>query len=511
MLSFIRRLQRAWVEPRPVRRPSRRLGLETLEVRAVMSSTNVLQTNLVSDLPGVAAVTDPNLINPWGISESGGSAFWISDNNAGLTTLYDTNAQGTTVNDPGLPLVGIPGVPVPGQAAPTQPSDPNGQGGTPTGTVFNGTSGFLLTPPADSKATKPGKAIFLFATEGGDIAGWNPGIFGTEGVVAVNNNTNPTATGGAVYKGLAITSTAAPVVATDAASNNLLYAANFRAGTVDVFDGNFQQINSSLAAGAFTDPNLPKGFAPFNVQELSVGGVTKIFVTYAKQDLSKHDDVAGAGNGFVDVYNTDGTGMQRLVSRGALDSPWGLAIAPSSFGSLAGALLVGNFGNGQINAYNATTGASLGQLLDGDGKPLQIPGLWALQPGNGGLGGLKGDLYFTAGIGGELHGLFGSLAPVAAGTSVGPALLATDAEMVQANLQIFTQASATLQSDIAAGAPDFVIKQDVKVFNQDEAALLQSQKLLATETLDQLGLSKHDGAGSGGKHSGEGDDFGRDH
>src|SRR5262249_55151520 len=155
----------------------------------------------------------------------------------------------------------------------------------------------------------------------------------------------------------------------------VLYAANFHDGRIDVFDTSFAPV--TLAKGAFTDPKLPKGYAPFNVQVLN----GKVYVTYAKQDADKHDDVAGKHHGFVDVYNLDGSGEQRLVRRGPLDSPWGLAIAPASFGSLAGALLVGNFGNGHINAFNATTGAPLGELKDPDGEPIEIDGLWALQVG----------------------------------------------------------------------------------------------------------------------------------
>jgi uncharacterized protein (TIGR03118 family) len=204
-------------------------------------------------------------------------------------------------------------------------------------------------------------------------------------------------TAGAVYKGLALAT---------ADSGPRLYAANFNAGTVDVFDTNFAPV---MRAGAFTDPNIPSGFAPFNIQNL--GG--RLYVTYAKQDDQQHDDVAGPGNGFVDIYDLNGTLLQRLISGAPLNSPWGLAMAPASFGAFSNALLVGNFGSGTIAAFDPATGAPLGTLQNKLGNPIALQGLWALQFGNGGNGGATDTLYFTAGIAGggarEDHGLFGSL------------------------------------------------------------------------------------------------------
>ena len=200
----------------------------------------------------------------------------------------------------------------------------------------------------------------------------------------------------AVYKGLAIFD--------PGHSDAVLYATNFRAGTVEAYDPNFDAPAS--VTGNFTDPNLPKGYAPFNDKVIN----GELYVTYAKQDADKHDDEAGVGNGFVDIFNLDGTLKERLISRGALDSPWGLQIAPSSFGSFAGDLLVGNFGNGMINAYNPTTGAFAGTLDGRDGSPLVIDGLWGLTTGNGSAaGGSLDTLFFTAGPNGESDGLFGSL------------------------------------------------------------------------------------------------------
>jgi uncharacterized protein (TIGR03118 family) len=396
--------------------------MEALEVRSLLSA-NILQTNLVSDLPGVARVHDPNLVNPWGISESGTGPFWISDNNAGLSTLYNVPGANNTPVSINPLIVSIP-----------TPGNPLGATGAPTGTVSNIDGGAMggFTVSGVDKNGNPitASAVFLFVTEDGTIVGWNPAVnpkgfdpakAGTYGIIAVDNSGNnfkqsdPAKQTGAVYTGLTTASGATPgtpIFASDPDTTTVLYAANFRSGKVEVYDTNFKAVK--LKGGAFADPNLPDGFAPFNVQVL--GG--KVYVAYAKQDANKHDDVAGNGNGFVDVFNLDGTpglagGQERLVSRGPLDSPWGLALAPSSFGALGGDLLVGNFGNGTINAFDPTTGASLGTLNGADGKPIQIDGLWALKVGNGGSGGGANTVYFTAGPDHETHGLFGSLTPVA--------------------------------------------------------------------------------------------------
>jgi uncharacterized protein (TIGR03118 family) len=467
--------------------------VEILESRRLLSGT-VLQTNLVSDLPGVAAVTDPNLVNPWGIAESPstpsrpGSPFWISDNNAGVSSLYSVpGANNTPVSINGL-VVSIP-----------SPGDPLGASGTPTGAVFNldggmtggfkvsgftksGTSGTPGTPTSAS-------AIFLFDTEDGTIVGWNPGVNptpnaanpGTYGIIppsvdnSGNNFTepNPALQTGAVYKGLTMAQSANPIFSADPASTTVLYATNFRAGTVEAYDPNFNPISLN---GVFSDPNLPDGYAPFNIQTL--GG--KIYVTYAKQDDLKHDDVPGPGRGFVDVFNLDGTpglagGVVRLATRGELNAPWGLAIAPASFGSFAGDLLVGNFGDGFINIYNPSTpGASLGQLTDPDGEAIQIDGLWALRVGNGGNGGSLNDVYFTAGLSHETHGLFGSLAPVAAGTPEGPA----ETQLAVAALDAAQLNLTTLQNDIAANASASQIRTDAQAFELSVDDLIRADRTL---------------------------------
>ncbi len=324
------------------------------------AANQFVQHNLVSDLAGLADHQDANLVNPWGICASSSSPFWLSDNGTGLSTLYDGN--GTAI-----PLIVT--IPVPAGVDPP---------GAPSGCIFNTTTSFQLNG-------KP--ANFLFSTEQGTIIGWNGGT--TASIVADNSAS------GAVYKGLAIATTA---------SGPMLYAANFNAGTVDMWDGNLNWVSMP---GAFSDPKIPAGFAPFNIQ--SMNGL--LYVTYAKQDDEKHDDVAGVGNGYVDTYNAEGVLLQRLVSAGALNSPWGLAVAPPRFGNFSNAILVGNFGDGRINAYSSFNGAWIGNLKDAYGNDIQISGLWGLRVGNGGKGGDTGALYFTAGIAGpdavEDHGLFG--------------------------------------------------------------------------------------------------------
>ena len=450
-----------------------RPGLEALEDRCLLSG-NVLQTNLVSDLPGVALVKDSNLVNPWGIAESSGSPFWIADNNSNLATLYMVpGAMNTPVSINPL-VVNIP----------TPVGD---TGGAPTGAVFN-----IDLAHGSFKLRNGSPAIFLFATEDGTIVGWNGG---TQAVIAKDNSGNnftepdPNQQTGAVYKGLAIAASATPVFAGDADSTAVIYAANFRTGQIDVFDSKFKQI--TLPTGAFTDPHLPDGYAPFNIQEL--GG--KLYVTYAKQDDTKHDDVAGRGKGFVDVYNLDGSpglanGKVRLISRGPLNAPWGLAIAPPGFAGISApandpVLLVGNFGDGFINAIDATNGTFLTKVKDPDGEPIQIDGLWALKVGNGGAGGLMNTVYFTAGIDHEMHGLFGALSTAAPGTPEGPA----EEQRVTAARDVVQLDRQQLAMDIKNGADRATIRQDVEQLETDLADLFRVQRALQRD-------ARQDGAGS---------------
>ncbi len=321
------------------------------------------QHNLVSDVSGLADRVDPNLVNPWGIASGPTTPFWVADNHTSKSSVYDGNRLPTRA---AVAIVGAP-----------------------TGIVFNAATDFAVAPGQPAK--------WLVATEDGTVAGWDTGA---AAVTKVDLSAL-----GTVYKGLTLGSTG---------GKNHLYAANFSAGRVDVFDANFAPV---APAGTFTDPNLPAGFAPFNVQ--NVDG--KLYVTYALQDAAKRDDVSGPGNGYVSVFDTGGKFLQRLVSKGPLNSPWGVVLAPVGFGGFGGALLVGNFGDGRINAFNPATGAWLGAVSDGSGKALAINGLWGLAFGNGAKAGDTHTLYFTANIAGsgavEDHGLFGSIAlsvPIAA-------------------------------------------------------------------------------------------------
>ena len=318
--------------------------------------------NLVSDINGVARHTDENLVNPWGLAIAPTGAIWVANNGSGTSTVY--NSQGEPLPNETTPLI----VEIP--AAPT-----NTEGANPTGTVFNPTADFVVTQGANS-----GKAIFLFASEDGVISGWNPGVDATHAVIGVDASTS-----GAIYKGLALGVTG---------GNSFLFATNFHAGTVDVYDKNFAPV---VIPGAFVDPTLPAGYAPFGIQ--NIGNL--LFVTYALQDALAEDDVPGAGNGFVNVFTLQGTFVRRFATQGALNAPWGLAlVGEKKFGKFRNTLLIGNFGDGRINAFDFTTGALIGPLLDADGVTLAFDGLWALA--------FSGkSLFFTAGIADEEHGLFG--------------------------------------------------------------------------------------------------------
>ena len=316
-------------------------------------------TNLVTDdqSANTAKSADTHLKNGWGISYAPTGPFWLSNNGTGTSTLYRVNSANAPTT---LGLV----VTIPGD-------------GSVTGQAFNGA------------ATHFNGDNFLFVSEDGTISGWR-GALGTAAQTfqpASSNN---------VYKGAAIA---------QAGNNTNFYAANFHAGTIDAFQNS---IGNSVFANAFKDPSLPAGYAPFNIQNLN----GTLYVTYALQDSAKHDEVAGLGNGFVDAFDLNGNLLGRVGSGGTLDAPWGLAIAPSSFGSFAGDLLVGNFGDGTINAFNLATDTFAGQLLNETGNPLVIDGLWALIPGNNGSAGNANTIYFSAGPNGEAHGLFGSIQAV---------------------------------------------------------------------------------------------------
>jgi uncharacterized protein (TIGR03118 family) len=323
MLTHLRRRFRRLFSRAPQDRSRRkwsRLSLEVLEERCVLSTAVAgsffQQTNLVADIPGLAANTDPRLLNPWGVALGADGLFRIDDNHAGLATVYDAN---------GNPQPGTVAIPLP-------PGAPAGSGpAAPDGAVNNPTAGFVI-----SEGGRSSPATTIFATEDGTITAFNAQVDSSNALIVADNSAT-----GAVYKALTLASTA---------GGTFIYATNFHNGTVDVFDSNFHQVH---LAGFFTDPNLPAGFAPFGIK--NVNGT--IFVTYAKQLApDNHDDQAGPGNGFIDEFTTDGQLIERFASGGALNSPHGLALAPANFGAFSNDLLVGNFGDGRINAFNLASG-----------------------------------------------------------------------------------------------------------------------------------------------------------
>src|SRR6266568_2964910 len=328
------------------------------------------QTNLVSDMPGVAAATDPNLVNAWGMSRGSGSPWWVSDNGTGVTTLY--TGTGSIV-----PLV----VAIP-------PSSAGSGTGTPTGQIFNGTQDFQIAPG------KP--ALFLFVTEDGTVSGWNPGVNAASAVLTVDTK------GTSVFKGIAIATIDHP----SQGATNFLYVADFRKGHVNVYDGSFHRIH--LDGDAFVDERLPEGFAPFNVQ--NIGG--NIYVAFAKQDAEKHDEVDGPGLGYVDVFSPTGHLLRRLQSGSWFNGPWGLAQAPTDFGAYSHDILVGQFGSGEIHVFDPVTGRFKGTLRDSTNAPIAIDGLWAIAFGGGTTSGPSTTLFFTAGSDDEQHGLFGAITAV---------------------------------------------------------------------------------------------------
>ena len=351
------------------------------------------QTNLVSDLPNIARVQDTNLVNSWGLSHSPTGPWWVSDNGTGLATVY--TGDGTPFN----PLVSS-GTPPLVVTIPPPAGSPAGTTAAPTGNVFNPTSDFAVPVP-QGPASKP--SIFIFATEDGTISGWNPNVSQTQAILAVDRSTvSQGGVTGAVYKGLATG---------QSNFNNFLYATNFRFGQVEQFDANFKLVHTFTDAALASDCPIAgppaQCFAPFGIQ--NIGGY--LVVTFALQDAAHHDDVKGAGNGFVDVFGTNGNLIRRLASGGTLNSPWGLTLAPNGFGRFGKDLLVGNFGDGRINAFDFDTGAFRGQLQGqgGSSNPITIDGLWGLGFGNGGLAGPTDTLFFTSGPHGEADGLFGSI------------------------------------------------------------------------------------------------------
>jgi uncharacterized protein (TIGR03118 family) len=312
-------------------------------------------TNFQSDIPGVAQHIDPNLVNPWGMAVSPSGTVWVSDNGTGVSTLYHQDGTAASL------IVTIP------------TSVRGGHRGTanPTGQVFNGTQFFPVTRNGNSAP-----AIFIFVSEDGSISGWNPTLDGTHAIIAVDNGRNR-GINSAIYKGATLGV---------ANSHNFLYVTNFHTGHVETYDENFHQVTPN----GFVDPNLPDGYAPFGIRNFN----NEIFVTYAKQDQRRVDDVACPGCGFVSVFDTSGNFLRRLVSNGNLNAPWGLVEVEDE-------LWVGNFGDGLINVYDPMTGAFIETLMRADMTPLQFDGLWDMLPAQ------NGGVFFTAGIADEEHGLFG--------------------------------------------------------------------------------------------------------
>jgi len=334
------------------------MSLTAAVARAASTSANNFNwVNFQSDIAGVARHVDPNLVNPWGMALSSSNTIFVADNGKGVATSY--NADGTST---GL-VVTIPA------------SATNTEGANPTGNVANSTSFFKVTKNGNSLPS-----TFIFVSEDGSISGYNAQLDATNAILAVDNGAT-----GAVYKGATMGV---------ANSHNFLYVTNFHAATVETYDENFAL--QSSASFPFTDPNIPAGFAPFGIRQFN----GQVFVTYALQNAEMHDDVAGPGNGFIDIFDTNGGLVKRLVSNGALNSPWGLALASGTFNPFQNDLLVGNFGDGRINVYDPTTGAFVGTPTLKDGTPLDFENLWDLLQLNHGL-------YFSAGIGDEQHGLFG--------------------------------------------------------------------------------------------------------
>ena len=347
-------------------------GLSLFLLPVVAEAQHYKQTNLVSDISGMAAVTDPNLKNPWGLTRSpGGSPWWVSNNNSGTSTLYNGSGAIIPINGTGTVTVPPPGF------------SPGAQS-TPTGVVFNGSPTDFLVAPGKS-------AHFIFVTEDGTISGWNGG---QNAVLMVDNSDKGN---GAVYKG---------ATSGEINGSKFLYVTNFRSAKVEVYDTNFKRVH--LGEEAFEAEHIPHGFAPFNIQ--NIGGT--LFVTYAKQNAAKHDDVAGPGLGFVEIYTTTGRHIGHLQHGDWFNSPWGVVWTTRDFGEFSNAILVGNFGSGWIAAFNGFTYKFMGFIKNPDDSIMTIDGLWSLTFANDGAAGLANTLYFSAGINDESDGLFGSITPV---------------------------------------------------------------------------------------------------
>jgi uncharacterized protein (TIGR03118 family) len=388
------------------------------------------QANLTSDTAGTASVKDANLINPWGVAFFPGNPFWVSDNNSGFSTLY--NKSGMVQSSPFT---------IPPPAGSSNPS-------TPTGIVANGGGAFNVNGQS---------SVFIFDTEDGTISGWNG--TGSAAILAVDNSK-----AGAVYKGLALITNG---------SGTFLLATNFNSGSVDVFDSTF---HATTLSGTFLDPNLPAGFAPFGIHVIN----NQLVVTYAQQDAAKHDPVHAAGAGYVDLFDLNGNFVRRIASQGNLNAPWGATIAPAGFGSLGGDLLIGNFGDGTVNAYNFSAGTFIDQMKDANGAVIANASLWELLFDASGQTGDPNTMYITAGLANEQHGLFAALTANAAAPPPAPD---------------FTIMAAPATLTIAAGQPASftVTAAGINGFNSAVALSCSGQPLGTTCKFSPASLSPASG------------------
>jgi uncharacterized protein (TIGR03118 family) len=328
---------------------------------AQMAAAALTDTALVSDGVIAAAHTDSNLLNAWGLAAAPGGPFWIADNNSNKATVYDGTGAPQSL------VVSIP-------AGINGPANPTGQ-------IFNGTTDFVITTSAGSAP-----AQFIFSGEGGTITGWAQTVSGSTATIAYDDGA-----GGAVYKGLALANNG---------TANHLYATDLHNAKIDVFDTQFHKVT---LAGTFADPMIPAGFAPFGIQPIN----NQLYVTYAKQDATAHDETLGAGLGYVNVFDLNGNLIKHFASAGVLNAPWGIVLAPAGFGSVAGQLLIGNFGDGVINTFDPASGNAKGSVSLASGKQLVVPGLWALAFGNGAANQPASALFYTAGPNNQVDGVFG--------------------------------------------------------------------------------------------------------
>ena len=436
----------------------------TLTVQAASAYT---ATSLVEDLAGGAArTTDPLLVNPWGIAYGPTTAIWVANNHSETATIYDGNGRPSPIVAHFTPSAGIGSFDA-------------------TGIVFNGSQDFVV-----SNATQHGPAVFIFDGEGGMLAGWSPVVD------AANAITIYTATDGAVYKGLAIANNG---------TGNFLYATDFANGKIDVLDATFTKQTATATSFAFVDPALPAGYAPFGIQAIKngAGGATRIYVSYAKHDTANPDDDApGPGLGLVNVFDTSGNLLTHVVPEGGkLNAPWGLALAPSDFGTLSNALLVGNFGDGTIQGYDPANGRYLGQVSEGAGTPFAVPGLWGIGFGNDAANQPHATLFFAAGTDDEANGRYGRIdlgtTPPALGDPPAITLIAPQGALsgtvtLQANatnlvaiarVQFFVNGSTLIGS--ATSAP-FTVNWDTTTVGNGSATL----RAIATDDAGDVGSSK---------------------